>query len=311
MSLKVGESAAGSVWNKNSWHWEEKNYNKATHDIVKEALESLELKTPSGDIIKLSNVDPKGFASVSVRKGKKIVAFEYEITAEYESGDNKGKLVIPDFSTDELEPVVRVELVSGSDDVKEYIRKSGANEIRKSLHLVVDFINSVENKQEELDADKLRREGELELARRAEAERGEEKMRIATEIKQIENGKIENKTLEKSSVWNTNSYHWETRNLNKWAADWVKAQLADQGVESIEVNGEVEQSIRKGKKICIFNLSISGIFKGSNFKLSEYNNEDGEEEIPAIKWDGARMDELEEILNNRIFSKFFKELQNH
>ena len=38
------EAGAGSLWNKNSWHWEEKNYTKWAKETMKEMLEKIEFE---------------------------------------------------------------------------------------------------------------------------------------------------------------------------------------------------------------------------------------------------------------------------
>jgi len=43
------KSGVGSVWNKGSWHWEEKNYNKWAEEELTKSLQSV--KTECGDFI--------------------------------------------------------------------------------------------------------------------------------------------------------------------------------------------------------------------------------------------------------------------
>ena len=63
----------GSLWNANSWHWEEKNYNKAGEEMLKQHL--LELQIPNLSITNIIEVN--GEASINIRKGKRICVFEY------------------------------------------------------------------------------------------------------------------------------------------------------------------------------------------------------------------------------------------
>jgi len=242
---------------------------------------------------------------VSVRKGKKVVVFEFAISINFESATSKGSIKIPEFSNDELDPTVRVELNSGNESVKEYIRKEGAKAIKSSLSRYVEFINSVETGDSLLMTDKERREKEIETAKQAEIEKGEEKKKIAEAVKAIERETIANKDLVAASVWNVNSYHWETRNLNKWAIDWITKRLEENPKFSdIKVSGEAENSIRKGKKITIFNLNISGKFDGEVFNIPSFSNEEGDDEMPKIP-----SKEIKEEFKSHIFDHFVREMR--
>ena len=194
-NLKTGEATTGSIWNKNSWHWEEKDYNKVAQSLIKEQIESLELVSPSGEQVKMKAVEPKGFCSISVRKGKKVIIFEFAINMEFVCGSTGGVVKIPEFSNDELDPVIRVEMKSENDSLKEFMRKTGADAIKRSLGGFVEFINTVDTGSEVLTSDKERREKELEIARKAEQEKGEEKKKIAEQVKEKERSAIAEKTL--------------------------------------------------------------------------------------------------------------------
>lgn len=287
-SLKTGEQTTGSVWNKNSWHWEEKDYNKAAQAKLTAILESLVLTTPSGEKVVIKSVEPKGFASISVRKGKKVIVFEFSISMLFEGAGASGSLKIPEFSNDELEPTVRVELTSGDDSVKDFLRKQGTKTIRETLLAFIEFMNSVETGSDLIESDKARREKELEVAVSAAATRGDEKKRIADEVKAREQAQMANKSLVESSVWNVNSYHWETKKLDKWAVEELKTMYAQNSEFSdITISGEAENSIRKGKIISIFNLKISGLYKSTPFSIPQFSNEEGDDdcEDPKITCD--------------------------
>jgi activator of HSP90 ATPase len=307
-TLKTGEATAGSVWNKNSWHWEEKDYNKSSIALIRDALETLQITAPNGENIRFTSIEPKGFASISVRKGKKVVVFEFSISMNFESPSSKGTVKIPEFSNDELDPAVRVELGSGSESIKEFIRKEGSKAIKSSLARYVEFINSVETGDSLLAEDKERREKELEAAKRAEEEKGEEKKRIAESVKAVERESIANKQLAEASVWNVNSYHWETRNLKKWAYDWIIKNLVsgESKFSHITVSGEAENSIRKGKKISIYNLSISGQYDGTPFSIPSFTNEEGDDEMPKIV---PKSSQIESEFRNRVLKSFLAEMK--
>ena len=309
-ALKTGEATTGSIWNKNSWHWEEKDYNKSAEAMIRDILESIELDSPQGEKLKFKSVEPKGFCSVSVRKGKKVVIFEYSIAMDFRVGAKEGCVKIPEFSNDELDPVIRVDMKTDDDGIKDFMRKQGGAVIKKSLARFVDFINQVDTGSDILASDKERREKELEIARKAEDEKGAEKKQIAEEVKQKERAAIAGKDLVEASVWNVNSYHWETRNLKKWATEWIISRLtADPSMFSdIHIDGEAENSIRKGKKISVFNLTISGKYKGVEFQIPCFSNEEGDDEIPKVKTE-ANQKELVTELTRRVFSDFLTEMK--
>jgi activator of HSP90 ATPase len=309
-TLKTGEASTGSLWNKNSWHWEEKDYNKVAHKMIQEQLATICLDSPSGDTLRFESIEPKGFCSISVRKAKKVVIFEFAISMIFKIGSDEGSVKIPEFSNDELDPVIRVDMKSEQDSVREFVRKQGAVEIKRALNEFVQFINTVETGSDVLASDKERRAHELEIARKAEEEKGEEKKKIADVVKEQERVAIAGKDLVEASVWNVNSYHWETRNLRKWAEEWIQAKLLSKpsSFSDLEIKGEAENSIRKGKKISIFNLSIAGKFNGVDFQVPCFSNEEGDDEIPKVKTDGNQKELITE-LKKRVFTDFLTEMK--
>lgn len=70
----------GSVWNTNSYHWEEKSVNKWAEEKLKAVLSGFTHQWQDAKFIIKEIKEFKGEASVSIRKGKKIVAYDYAIT---------------------------------------------------------------------------------------------------------------------------------------------------------------------------------------------------------------------------------------
>ena len=306
--IKAGEAAAGSVWNKNSWHWEEKDYNKAAQAQLREMLSAAPLQTKSGEKIDLFDIEPTGFASVSVRKGKRVLVFEFAISMKVRCGNTTGFIKIPEFSNDELDPTFRVDCEDES--IKEYLRKDGAKVMKQELTKFVDFMNSLETGESVIEADKQRREEELARAKQAEIEKGIEKQRIAEAVKAKEREAVSNRTFVEASVWNPNSYHWETRKLDKWAAEWIKSQLHAPDFTDVAVSGEAENSIRKGKKITIFNLKIEAKYKGESFSVPSFSNEEGDDEIPKLVTSSNLKNEIFSKLSQCVFSDFLSKLKD-
>ena len=308
MEIKAGEAATGSVWNKNSWHWEEKDYNKIANEKLREFLEGLTMKSASGEVIRVHDVEPSGFASISVRKGKKVVVFEYNLTMKFSSDRCAGSIKIPEFSNDELTPTLRVD--TSDDATKDFIRKEGASIVKKALGQFVEFLNSVETGENVIEADKKRREEELARAKHAEIEKGFEKQRIAEQVKAKEREAVAERTFVEASVWNPNSYHWETRKLDKWASEWITSQLDKSMFSEIAVSGEAENSIRKGKKISIFNLKFEGKYKGETFTVPSFTNEEGDDEIPRVTAPTPELrKEITTELTRIIFNNFLTRLR--
>jgi activator of HSP90 ATPase len=103
-------AASGSLWNKNSWHWEEKNYSEWAQGKVTEIITSTQVKDPSnGETYKFTISDDqmknykKGFATISVRKGKKVVCFEFSnISFGWSSSKGySGSVTVSEFSSEE------------------------------------------------------------------------------------------------------------------------------------------------------------------------------------------------------------------
>ena len=85
----------GSVWNTGSYFWEEKSVAKWSEQRIKEILGGFKFEFPGGELRVSSVEDLKGEASVSIRKGKKIVAYDYNFKLKWECSfrDGEGKEV--------------------------------------------------------------------------------------------------------------------------------------------------------------------------------------------------------------------------
>jgi activator of HSP90 ATPase len=77
------EEVKGSEWNTGSYFWEERTIPWA-NDKLNELLNALEFNLPGGSV-RLKTVEAKGQSSYSVRKGKKILTFNYEIDIDWEA----------------------------------------------------------------------------------------------------------------------------------------------------------------------------------------------------------------------------------
>lgn len=67
----------GSVWNTGSYFWEEKAVGKWSEERIKEVIGGFVHNFPGGQL-RITAVDKlAGEASVSIRKGKKIVSYDF------------------------------------------------------------------------------------------------------------------------------------------------------------------------------------------------------------------------------------------
>lgn len=65
----------GSIWNKNSWHWEEKNYTERSKQFLTENLSKITVEgfTPRASEISITEVSEfKGSAVITIRKKKQL-----------------------------------------------------------------------------------------------------------------------------------------------------------------------------------------------------------------------------------------------
>ena len=111
VNTKVGE---GSVWNNNSYHWEEKSVNKWAEETLKKTLSLFYYKQDRCTLTIKEVKELKGESSVSVRKGKKIVTYEYSAKLLYACsmsdetnskviGTVEGQFDMPEISNDVLD----------------------------------------------------------------------------------------------------------------------------------------------------------------------------------------------------------------
>eukprot|EP01068_Selenidium_serpulae_P008242 Selendium_serpulae@DN4931_c0_g1_i2.p1 len=185
---------AGSVWNTNSWHWEEKNVTK----VFKESLEQrlLELHMPltfneQSGAVKVEAVEISGDAAVSVRKKKRIASFEFTVVMAWVStcaaaqfADCRGKMKIVELAADDVDDdsYALSVTVDCSDEphraVKEALRTAGQAAVRRGIRAWATELKSLSDDQQ---ADTERREDELKKMEAADAEKGELKEQMLAE----------------------------------------------------------------------------------------------------------------------------------
>ena len=76
-------AGTGSVWNTNSYHWEEKSVASWSEDTLRAAISKFK-HTMNDATFSISEITKlSGESSVSIRKGKKIISFDYSIALDW------------------------------------------------------------------------------------------------------------------------------------------------------------------------------------------------------------------------------------
>eukprot|EP01138_Halocafeteria_seosinensis_P013765 gb/GECG01014056.1/.p1 GENE.gb/GECG01014056.1/~~gb/GECG01014056.1/.p1 ORF type:complete len:379 (+),score=82.74 gb/GECG01014056.1/:1-1137(+) len=149
------DTAGGSVWNPNSYHWEEKSLTSWAKERVQGMFKNFDIDIPGGRITISEISDFHGEASVSIRKGKKLLFFEFEVKGEWEGemvdGDGNvlatgdGQFHIPDLDQDtDIDDEMEIKVTAASDggandiELKEKFRQHGVSKIRELFQQFVD-----------------------------------------------------------------------------------------------------------------------------------------------------------------------------
>jgi activator of HSP90 ATPase len=141
----------GSVWNTGSYFWEEKSVGKWADERLKEILGVFRHAFPGGELKVTEVSDFKGESSVSIRKGKKIVNYDYNCKLKWElvlrdgEGTEVGKLtgtyelpeVSNDIDDDGEDWEVRTSFGEDANNIKArvdgVVRKDATNVLRKEI----------------------------------------------------------------------------------------------------------------------------------------------------------------------------------
>eukprot|EP00929_Paragymnodinium_shiwhaense_P111585 TRINITY_DN7984_c0_g1_i1.p1 TRINITY_DN7984_c0_g1~~TRINITY_DN7984_c0_g1_i1.p1 ORF type:complete len:541 (-),score=162.38 TRINITY_DN7984_c0_g1_i1:271-1893(-) len=293
-------AAFGSVWNPNSWHWEEKKCLEMVSGEIKKALEHCagdqlrHLREFDGSGLVIKDIEVKGDASFMLRKGKRILAYEVDVAFKWEAKDEFGsKLGVRGSceakgvtQEDDETPEVTVELSSGScgpkvsdgKAVAGWLKQKGSKILGRCIRgeVIAPAVLDVAAARADHAADAARRSFEKEKAAQARAATGDVQTRMAEEQKRLEAASRQAavqqaaqppKAENAASVWNPNAWHWEERPMTKWSKEWLSRELdslrikllggtAEAKLFSTQVSGDASISIRKGKPIVLFELSV-------------------------------------------------------
>ena len=102
-------AGTGSLWNVGSYHWEEKPLTGWAKERLGELVKGYDIDVPGG-AIRVVSVDLTGDASLTIRKGKRLVFFDFKVKAAWEgtlinadgtvTGTGDGELEIPELDQD-------------------------------------------------------------------------------------------------------------------------------------------------------------------------------------------------------------------
>ena len=123
----------GSVWNTNSYHWEEKSVATWANDTLRAVLSGFTHRMSDVTMSVTEIATLSGEASVSIRKGKKIISFDYNMDLKWKAvladaegnqvSQLEGKYVLPEVSNEDEwdEWEVRVEFGEDPDNLREML----------------------------------------------------------------------------------------------------------------------------------------------------------------------------------------------
>ena len=142
----------GSVWNNNSYHWEEKSVNKWSEETLKQALSLFYFKYEKATLRITEVKNLKGESSVSIRKQKKIVTYDYNIKLVWKCdmgdetnskvvGSIEGEYELPEVSNDVLDDgeewEVRAQILKGDENLRkilyQVVKKFAVDALRKTI----------------------------------------------------------------------------------------------------------------------------------------------------------------------------------
>ena len=255
--------AVGSVWNKNAWHWEEKNCTKWGTQAIIELIEAIEYKVGAYNITITKGVKATGESNVNVRKQKLLYLYEFTIKGDWKATliEKPTECVSGTFEVlernqddDDLHLTINV-----NDSKITPVFEKIAKELRKEMYsrILASFNKFMSLYQEFISRDMLKASQEQQQIETQKMEQANKSAPLCLPVK------IE--TEAKGSDWNVNSYHWEEKPLFKWTTDRIKELFAALKfastdftilLKTVTPTGDANLNIRKGKKICTFDMKV-------------------------------------------------------
>lgn len=127
----------GSVWNNGSYHWEQKSVDAWSNDTLKKCLSLFYYKMDKATLRITEVKDLTGESSVSIRKGKKIVTYEYKMKLLWkcDMADESNSKVVGSIEGEFESPEISNDVIADGDewDITCRITK-GDEALRKTLY---------------------------------------------------------------------------------------------------------------------------------------------------------------------------------
>ena len=186
-------SGFGSIWNNNSWFYEEKNFTKFAKEYLTAEVSKIQT-TKNGITVKFYEVKTiEGEASVTIRKQKQIFLFDFELEIYFEANGNgescKGKVKVFEFNQDDDEITFEITQEKPSDFVSQ-VKKIINNDMSEMTINTMQSLNKAMRNRDsdeiKLKQDKMEREEALKKVEEAKKQSGEQKDKIFDEAKKNE-----------------------------------------------------------------------------------------------------------------------------
>ena len=144
-STALGATNQPSLWNKNSWHWEEKNANIWAIEYIKNKFNNLKFNLNNINYY-IHEVKLTGEAFVNLRKSKKYYGYELNGKLKFKGDNNnneviyEGSIELPEIAADMDSLELKVNISKGDDEVKSELKKIAKVEIQKIIdEFVAEF----------------------------------------------------------------------------------------------------------------------------------------------------------------------------
>ena len=164
----VESTGVGSIWNKNSWHWEERNYTELAKKWLGENLIKIAVMCEKEQVfVRLYEVKSiEGTATITIRKQKQIFLFEFKLEIYFDSEDKTGedpekrmgRLVIDEFNQDDVDGDIDFGIVCEKPgEFTQRTRRALNTDVKKE---VLRVIGELRKELQQIDAseEKIRRD---------------------------------------------------------------------------------------------------------------------------------------------------------
>jgi len=189
--MSQNPQGTGSIWNVNSWHWENKNYTEVAKNLLIQKLSDYCWLKDGINFVFKNPSKFKGEAQINIRKGKQILCYEFEFELEWEaeneidSAEGNFKIIElseSDFDDVQITSIHAKESTQISDKAREIIRKHFKKElIENILKNFNEELTKIESDPSKIEKDKKAREEASVATKKALEEKGAEKDKIFEE----------------------------------------------------------------------------------------------------------------------------------